>query len=523
MFFKREVEVETPGRASALASKGAMAAGVIGAGYVAGRAMAVSASLSEPRRPFEWRPERGKSVLLKRANVIDVVRGQVLKERGVLFKDGQVTGVLATRDVEKAQADTVIDCQGLFLIPGLINCHCHPLMPGSFVSPGVILSVKRQAVRNFEECALRGITTLRDTSSLSRIIQDVSGRIEAFDMLGPRIVSCGPVIGARGGYPDFSRQLPGWLAEKYGDMTIYADTPDEARDAVRRSVEQGARFIKIFFDDRSLFFGRKPLNVMDDETVKALLDEAHRLGRRVAVHQSEVEGFRRAVRLGVDDFEHVPMDGVLEDEDIAAFMAGDHCITPTASVAMALGVAPDGHPSRLDPVVESMQRQREKMARRDFPAVAEASMVKSNRKTADLYLSGKAEGAKFNSMLFDNMLFIEAIETAKPNVGKLIEAGARVCCGNDGGVPLLYPALLLGEMETMSLLGMPNADILRSATVNAARLLDMQDELGTLEAGKLADMVVLSANPLEDIRAIDRIEGVFRSGTLLVKGARLII
>jgi len=500
-----------------------MATGIVGAGYVAGRAAAVRAGLSEPRRPFEWRPERGKSVLLRRANVIDVSRGQVLKERGVLFRDGQITGVLATRDVEKAQADTVIDCQGLFVIPGLVNCHCHPLMPGSFASPGVILSAKRQAVRNFEECVLRGITTIRDTSSLPLILQDISGRIEAFDMLGPRIVSCGPVISARGGYPDFSKPLPGWLAEKYGQLTIYADTPAEARDAVRRSVEQGARFIKIFFDDRSLFFGRKPLNVMDDETVKALLDEAHRLGRRVAVHQSEIEGFRRAVRLGVDNLEHVPMDGVLEDEDVAAFMAGDHNITPTASVAMALGVAPDGHPSKLNPVVETMQRQREKMARRDFPVVSEAPMVKSNRKTADMYLAGKAEGGKLNTMLFDNLLFVEAIETGKPNITRLHEAGARICCGNDGGVPLLYPSLLLGEMETMSLLGMPNLDILRSATVNAAGLLDMQDELGTIEAGKLADMVILSANPLEDIRALDRVEGVFRSGTLLVRGARLIV
>ena len=136
VFFKREVESETHSKVSRAASRCAMATGIVGAGYVAGRAAAVRAGLSEPRRPFEWRPERGKSVLLRRANVIDVSRGQVLKERGVLFRDGQITGVLATRDVEKAQADTVIDCQGLFVIPGLVNCHCHPLMPGSFASPG---------------------------------------------------------------------------------------------------------------------------------------------------------------------------------------------------------------------------------------------------------------------------------------------------------------------------------------------------------------------------------------------------
>ena len=500
-----------------------MLAGMACAGYAAGWAAGVRSGLSEPRKPFEWRPERGRVVLLKRANVIDVSRGQVLKERGVTFRDGQITGVIATRDIEKVSADTTIDCPGLFLLPGLINCHCHPLMPGSLVSPGVLLSLKRQAVRNLEECAARGVTTLRDAGSLPFLLQTLSGRIEALEMLGPRVVSCGPTIGARGGYPDFSRPLPSLLQKKYGQLMIYADTPVEAREAVRRSVEQGARFIKIFFDDRSFFYGRRPLNVMDDETIKALVDEAHRLGRQVAVHQSEIEGFNKALRLGVDNLEHVPADAALGEKDVARLVAGDHCITPTVSVAMDLGVAPRGHPSRLDPVVESMQRLREKYDERELPTLSEASMLKKNRKTVRQYLQGKAESGPGSSMMFDNMLFIDAMANGSQSLVNLHKGGARICCGNDGGVPMSYPALLLAEMETMSLLGMPNIDIIRSATLNASRVLDMQDELGTIEAGKLADMVLLSANPLEDIRSLDRVEGVFRSGVLLFKSARLSI
>ncbi len=503
-----------------LAASAGLVAGAAAIGYTAGRAAGVRSSLSEPRRPFEWRPERGKTVLLKGANVIDVSRGQVLKERGVSFRDGTITGLVATRDLEKAEADFVFDCTGLYLIPGLVNCHCHTLMPGSLVSPGVLLSVKRQAVRNFEECALRGVTTVRDAAGLPLVLQDIAGRIESLRLLGPRVVSCGCAITATGGYPDHLRPLPPWLEKKYGQAIIYADDPSQARDAVRRSVEQGARFIKIFLDERSLMFGRKTLRAMDDGTVKAVIEESHRLGRRVAVHQSQLVAFRRALKLGVDDLEHVPADGVIKDSEAAKLAAGDHHVTPTASVGTALGVLPKGHPSRLDPEVEQMQKVREAVSERDLPAVSEYAVQSLNNRTVEQYLSGEA-GNKLGRMMFDNELFVEAIVNGTPNVAKLHAAGVKICSGNDGGVPMLFPALIGTEMEIMSMLGMPNVEVLRTATLNAAHLLDMQDQLGTIEPGKLADMVLLSANPIDDIRAVERVEGVFRSGVLLASGPRL--
>lgn len=499
--------------------RGAAVAGVAGAGYMAARVKTVRDGLSVPRPPYDWKPDRGGSVFLKGADLIDVKRGQVQKQRGIVFRDGQITDIVSTRDLDKVEADQTFDCTGLFAMPGLINCHVHSLLPGAGLpSLELALSYKRQITRGLEECATHGVTTIRDAAGLPLLLNDVSQKIESLELLGPRIIACGPGINVRGGYPDYARPLPAPLARKYGDFILYVDGPDSARQAVRTAVEQGARFIKTFFDDRSLNFGRKPLNTMDDESVKALVDEAHRLGRRVAVHQSQLAGFRRALELGIDDLEHVPADGLLTEEDIKAFMAGSHFITPTAAVSPALGIAPYGHPSLSNPFVEAMQLEKERLLKEVYPAVCEEGIMRSNLKMTRIYQEGRAADKSAWSTFVDNELMLEAMVESRSNIGTLYEAGATICCGNDGGTPLNFPATLSVEMRLLEDLGLSRADILKAATINASRLIELEGELGSLETGKLADIVLLSADPLKDIRAVERVEAVFRSGVLLHRG-----
>jgi imidazolonepropionase-like amidohydrolase len=426
---------------------------------------------------------------------------------------------VSSRDQEKAAAGRVFECGGLYAVPGLINCHVHALMPGSvLIDFDSLLTFKRQAIRNLEECPVHGVTTIRDASACSGVLNDLASKVEHLEVLGPRVIGCGASIKPPGGYPEFSKQLPGPAARKVGDMCLYATSPSEGREAVRRSVEQGARFIKLFFDDHSLFFGSKPLPVLDDDTVLAIIEEAHNLGRRVAVHQSMMSGFRRAVRLGVDDFEHMPVDAVVEPGDVESFMKGDHQITPTLSVGMALGIARRGHPMLKDPMVAMMQAWREKVLLEYQPLFAEPAIMRSNARAVELYLSGKAGTTMMTRNLFDPELFFDTFEKKNPNLHLLYDAGATICCGNDGGTPMNWPGMLSVEMQMLSLFRMSNIDILRSATINAAKLLDLETELGSLEPGKLADIVLLSDNPTRDIRAVERVEAVFRSGTLLHRG-----
>lgn len=508
-------------RVRQLAGRGAVAAGAVGAAYGAARARWVKSGLSEPRNPYVWKPEPGRRVLLKNMNLIDLKRGQVLKERGILYRDGEILEVVPTRDLAKAEerADRAFDCEGLYALPGFVNCHVHALLPGaSYFNYDLVLSLKRQAMRNLEDAPVNGVTTVRDASGCSGVLARLSGRIERLDMLGPRVVGCGAIIKPPGGYPEFSVKLPATLVRKVGETAIYATTPEEGREAVRRSVECGANFIKIFLDDRSLFFGLAPLPVLDDATITAIVEEAHALGRRVAAHLSMIAGFRRAVRLGIDDFEHVPADAALEPADVEAFMKGEHNVTPTVSVGMALGIAHRGHPALDDPTIRTMQAVRRKVLYDKQPLLTEPAVMKANMVLNELYMAGKAGHTLMTKSSFDPELFFEAFRLKNPNLKLLYEAGASICCGNDGGTPFAWPGMLSVEMELMAMFGMSNIDVLRTATANAARLLDMDTEIGTIEPGKLADVVLLSDNPVRDIRAVERVEAAFRSGVLLHVG-----
>lgn len=495
---------------------GALAQGV-GAAWTAAVVRQTRATLSRPREPFQWKPDAGRSVFLKGVDVVDVRAGKVLHGRGILYEDGWITDIVNARDLDKVTADRVFDCSGLVAIPGLINCHCHSLMPGALgIGLDLGLSLKRQGLRNLEECAVRGVTSVRDASSLGILISQVAGRTEACELLGPRIFPCGSGIMAKGGYPDFSQPLPGFLARKYGQFAIAVTGPEDGREAVRTVVGQGARFVKLFFDDQSLFFGHKKLNVPSDDTVLAVIDEAHSAGRRVTAHQSQLQGFRRCVRLGVDDLEHMPVDGVLTDEDVEGFLAGGHHITPTISVGMCLGVARRGHPALRNQSIEELQQRRRYVQEVLSPAVAEPAVVRANAKMQHVLESAREGRKPRGAFLTDPEPFLTGI--GEKNILKMYEAGAKFCCGNDGGVPLTWPGTLSVEMAMMERMGVSKADVLRSATINAAGLLGMAGELGSIEKGKLADIVLLQGNPLEDIGAVERVHAVFRSGVLLHRG-----
>lgn len=479
---------------------------------------AYKAELSPPRKPFAWKPGAGRSVLLKGADVVDVMRGQILHERGILMEDGRITDVVATRYLDKVSADTVFDCWGLVAVPGFINCHCHIIMAGALgMGLDFGLSLKRQGLRNFEECAVRGVTTVRDASSLPLVLNQIASKIERFELLGPRVFGCASGLKAPGGYPDFTMTMPEFFERRWGQFGYEITDPDSGRAAVNKVAELGARFVKLFFDDQSLFFGHKRLNVPDDSTVLAVVEEAHSLGRRVGVHQSQLQGFRRAMRNGVDDLEHTPVDGPLTDEDVAEFMKGDHHITPTVTVGLCLGIARDGHPALKNPNIESMTALRERVQREISPSAAEPAVVRANQKIIDTLTSLRDGKKPLAPYISDPEPFLTGIGEA--NLLKLYEAGAKFCCGNDGGVPLTWPGTLAIEMEMLEYLGVSRADVLRSATINAAGLLSMEDELGTIEKGKLADVVLLATDPLANIRAVEQVEAVFRSGVLLQHGS----
>jgi imidazolonepropionase-like amidohydrolase len=473
---------------------------------------------SERRRPVVWEPEADRSLLIKNAEVVDVLTGKVLHRRGILVEGGKIKDILTERRAGEVEADAVIDVRGGYVTPGLINGHCHLLLPVTLdFSPEVLLSVPRQLERNFEECVTHGVTTVRDAGTFPLLMDEYKGRVARGELLGPRVFSAGSIINAPGGYPSDFLRMPAALARKWGEFAALPRGESEVREAVRESVERGSAFIKTALDHLSLTKGREPLNIFDDAELGALVEEAHSRGLKVSAHNRFRAGFSRAVEFGLDGLEHVAGDELLAEKEAENFAAAGCFVVPTMQAAWYSAGVSREDPYLEDPLVRRALAEREEAIRSDYTSFCEPpvhrSLVRSDKRYRDpSFFERRGRGGP----VFDPSIFTKAVVVGGENVKRLHRAGVLVGCGNDGGVPMIAPGDLGREIVLMvEVAEMDPLHVLQAATINNARILGVEEELGTLDRGKWADLVVFSGNPLEDIRTVLRPQAVFKEGKLL--------
>jgi imidazolonepropionase-like amidohydrolase len=490
------------------------------AGAVAGVALPVLGARrfsSEKRDPQAWIPGPGESVLLKNAEVVDVLTGTVLHKRGIVMKDGRITDVLTEKKAAALKDVKVLDAAGSYVIPGLINAHCHMILTATLsFTPEILAAMGRQIERNFEECITHGVTTVRDVGALPLLLQRYIDRIDGGDLLGPRVYHAGSFINAPGGYPDFLPALPPQITNKVGDFGIGVKTPAEAREAVEKNFELGAILIKTAFDDHSLFVGQKSLPILDDASLRALVETAHERGLKVSAHHRFRAGFLRSIEFGLDGMEHLPSDQVLEDADVEAFVAGDHYIVPTIQVGWALCGVSEGDPYLDHPLVQQALANRLEVVKTVYPSLCEPVIYKALMAFEKSYRDPSFTQKRHLLFTLDTKIFTEAIVKGLENLNKLYHAGTLIGCGNDGGTPQSFPGILGLEMILLaSTSDMKPIDVLQAATINNARILGVEDDLGTVAKGKLADLVLLPGNPLDNMEHVLHPNGVFTEGRLV--------
>ncbi len=499
-------------------SKLLTATGALGAVFaVAEPVMGARRFRSEKRDPMVWEPGTGEAVLLKNAEVVDVLTGTVLHKRGVLMKDGRIEDVLTEKKAAALEGARTLDAAGSFVIPGLINAHCHMILTATLsFTPEIFAAMGRQIERNFEECITHGVTTVRDVGALPLLLRRYTDRIEGGDLLGPRVYHAGSFINAPGGYPDFLPAMPPQVASKIGDFGIGVKTPDEARAAVEKNASLGASLIKTAFDDHSLFVGQKSLPILDDASLRALVEAAHERGMKVSAHHRFRAGFLRAIAFGLDGVEHLPSDAILEDADVEAFVAGDRYIVPTAQVGWALCGVSNGDPYLDDPRVQQALANRLEVVKTVYPSLCEPVIHKALMAFEKSYRNPATQEKRHRLFTLDTKIFTEGIVKGGENLNKLYHAGALIGCGNDGGTPQSFPGILGLEMVILeSTSDMKAVDVLQAATINNARILGVEDELGTVAKGKLADLVLLPGNPLENMEHVLHPSAVFKGGKLV--------
>jgi imidazolonepropionase-like amidohydrolase len=359
---------------------------------------------------------------------------------------------------------TVVDLRNRFVLPGLIDSHVHLTsdkagIEGQLedVSKGVADHAYEAAV-NARKTLAAGFTTVRNLGDSDGVTLALRDAIAAGKLPGPRILDAAMPVSATAGHMD---PTLGYRAELHDALDTHHNTcngADDCRRAVREQVARGADVIKFASTGgvNSRIGAGLGKQLFDDEA-RAIVETAHMYGKKVAAHAHGDDGIALALRAGVDSIEHGTL---MEKDTIALFRKTGAWYVPTLS---------------------TINGYKERLARNPEAYTGEVRRKIEWR----IGITGKA------------------LEAAVP-------AGVRIAFGTDAGVSL--HGRNADEFELMVAHGMTPATAIQAATVNAAELLGLRDEVGSLEPGKRADLIAVSGDPLRDVTALKRVAFVMKGG-----------
>jgi imidazolonepropionase-like amidohydrolase len=384
----------------------------------------------------------------------------------VVIRDGRVVEV---RDglvgADAFPGAEIVDLSDRFVLPGLIDSHVH-LATSQAGQAGLIAqfteSVPTTAYRAAENARITlmaGFTTVRnlgDRDGVTLALRDAAAR---HALPSPRIVDAGRSISTTSGHMDGRNGLNDELREHTDHANVCDDTAS-CREAVRLQISRGVDVIKIATTGgvNSRIGAGLGAQMFEDEA-RALIETAHLYGKRVAVHAHGADGIALALRLGADSIEH---GTIFDDETIRLFRDSGAYYVPTLSTV-------NGYRERL-----------------------------------------AADPNAYSAEVLPKILW--RIEVTGDSLERAVPGGVRIAFGTDAGVSM--HGRNADEFELMVQHGMTPMSAIQAATVNAADLLGLGEELGTLEPGRRADIIAVDGDPLSDVTVLKDVDFVMRDGRI---------
>ena len=397
--------------------------------------------------------------VVRAGRLIDPDSGTVLTNQVILIAGGKIQAV--GKELALPADAKVIDLSDKTVLPGLIDCHTHVADGKSDGEPFNVLrktasQIALESIPNARAMLLSGFTTVRDVGTY-RALNDIALRdaIARGDVIGPRMFVAGAYITITGGAGAMTGQAPDiqlpWDLH-YGE----ANSPWEVRQKVRLLAHNGVDVIKMLSTGAVLTHGSSPTSIeFTEEELQAGVDEASHFGLRVAMHAHAAQGIRNAILAGAASIEHAEM---LDDEIIA--MAKQH-----------------GTYLDMDIYDEECIQ----------------AGAKTGQTPAD-FLQHDADLGRIQ----------------RENFGKAVRAGVKMAFGTDAGVCAYGTSGK--QFAFMVKYGMTPMQAIQAATSNAADLLGHANEVGSIKAGKYADLIAVSGDPLKDISLLERVEFVMKDG-----------
>ncbi len=397
------------------------------------------------------------SVVIKAGHLVDVIEGQVIDQAVVLIEGDTIKA--AGKDVAAPPNAKVIDLSNAWVLPGLIDCHTHiTFQIGNYYEDMFRNSPIDEAV--YAHVYARrtldaGFTTCRNVGANEFIDVALKKAIDAGKIPGPHLFVSGHLLSATGGHGDVNGFSP-YL--HFSNPNGIVDGVDEIRKKIRWNIKYGADLIK-FTATAGVLSEEESVGApqFSAEEMKAMVDEAAMWGRKVAAHAHGAEGIKRAVRAGVASIEH---GSILDDEAIQLMKEHGTYLVPTVYV----GYSVEEHALEWK--------------------LPEKLVVKARTINAQ-----KLQWLR-----------------------KAIEAGVKIAYGTDAGV---FPhGENAKDFKYLVQTGMTPMRAIQAATVEAANLIGHPEKIGSITAGRLADVVAVSTDPLQDITALEKVAFVMKSGVV---------
>ena len=411
------------------------------------------------------------SVAAQTTDVVTVIHaGKLLDKPGnpprgpstLIIRNGKIAELLSGHQQGPAGA-TLIDLKDKFVLPGLIDSHVHldsDAGGNAALIEAVTDSPARAAYRaagNAKKTLMAGFTTVRNMGDGTGATLALRDAVAAGELPGPRIIDAGRSISTTSGHMDATLSVSEDLHASIGQENL-CDGVESCRQAIRKQVRRGVDVIKIATTGgvNSRIGAGLGRQLFDDE-VKALVDTAHLYGKKVAVHAHGDDGVNIALAAGADSIEHGTM---ITDESIKLFKAAGAYYVPTLSTVNGYLERLAANPNAYPPDVLAKVQWR-------------------------IGVTGKS-------------------------LAKAYPAGVKIAFGTDAGVS--KHGRNADEFELMVKHGMPASAAIQAATMNAATLLGVEKEVGSLEPGKAADVIAVAGDPITDIATLKSVRFVMKDG-----------